>query len=116
MRKWVLIQPLAYDKVSDKQSQEVYANSQRVLAGIFGGYSSYSVYQGNGGWVDDQGDLCREPHYRFECYDDSRGEAYSARKNVMRHLAQSIAIALDQDCVLLSEEPVGSVNFITQEG
>ncbi len=109
MRRYTIVVPDALDKVTAEHSAIVRAHVAHTLSGIFGGYSAY---RGDGGWVDDAGNLITEPHTSYQALDDSVGTDADIRQQAIRDLALRVKADLQQDCVLVVREAVRSIEFV----
>lgn len=98
MRKFSVVIPESvenYDVVAD--------NVSIVLAKVFGGYNQY---EGNGGWVDDNGELMKEKHIRVEAYGNFEEIEFKQVYEIAIELEKVLA---NQDCIFVEYDGVGSI-------
>ncbi len=85
---------------------ELESITRHELASRFGGYSSYRA---SGGWIDPSGKEFTEPAVVYYCLLDS------SKLPDVRPMAAWMADLWDQQAVMVTTEPVESMEYVTAE-
>lgn len=92
---------------NDEDPTSVRSFVEHRLSELFGGSTSVDAY---GNWVDDKGILVEEPVWNVYSYATDRVNDDQAKE--IRNIAEIVRDSLDQDCVLVTIEPVISIEFV----